>query len=174
MSEINLISAEQKNLSQTRKIVWVAVIAAGAILIISLISAAAVYSLHLVKTRQIGQQELLVTNLQQKLTNLGKIEQRQFLIYDRLDSSQKVLASRPELKNRLDRLVNTFPADVSIENIKITGTDKSSEIMITSSTFAGFFDTFKILRGGGFSAVNFDGINRDKNGMYQVKIIITL
>lgn len=174
MPEINLISVEQKHLSQTRKTVWVAVVAAGATLVISSISAAAIYSLRLVKTRQISQQEQLVTNFQQKLTNLGKIEQRQFLIYDRLDASQKLLASRPEIKNRLDRLVNTFPADVSIENIKIGGGDRDSEVAIKASTFAGFFDTFKILRGGGFSTVNFAGINRDRKGVYQFKIIITL
>lgn len=174
MPEINLISTEQKRLSQTRKAVWAAAIAAGAALVVSSISAAAVYSLRLVKTRQINQQETLVTGLQQKLTQLSKVEQRQTLIHDRLDSSQKLLASRPELKNRFGRLVETFPAGVSIENIKITGNDRSSEIMIKTPTFAGFFDTVKILRTGGFSAVNFDGTSRDKNGVYSLKITITL
>ncbi len=174
MPEINLISTEQKRLSQTRKTVWAASVATGAILVVSLAAAAAVYSFRLVKTRQIGQKETLVINLQQKLTQLSKIEQRQTLIHDRLDSSQKLIASRPELKNRLDRLVETFPAGVTIESLKIDGAAKASEISLQSVTFTGFFDTLRILRGGGFSAVNFDGINRDKNGVYRVKIIITL
>jgi len=174
MPEINLISAEQKRLSLTRKTVWLASVAAGAVLAVSLVAAAAVYSLRLVKTRQIGQKETLVTDLQQKLTQLSKIEQRQTLIYDRLDSSQQLIASRPELKNRLDRLVETFPAGVTIESLKIDGGAGASEISIRSVAFAGFFDTLKILQGGGFSAVNFDGINRDKKGVYRVKIIITI
>ncbi len=171
--EINLISAEQKRLSQTRKAVWVASVAAGAILALSSVASAAVYSLRLVKTKQIGQKESLVTDLQQKLTQLSKIEQRQALIYDRLNSSQQLLASRPELKTRLDRLVETFPAGVTIESLKIDG-GRFSEISIQSVTFTGFSDTLKILRGGGFSAVNFAGINRDKKGVYRVKIIITI
>lgn len=172
--EINLISAEQKRLSQTRKSVWAASVAAGAVLALSLLAAAAVYSLRLVKTRQIGQKETLVTGLQQKLTGLSKIEQRQALIHNRLDSSQQLLVSRPKLKDRLDRLVETFPSGVTIESLKIDGAAKTSEISIRSTTFTGFFDTLKILGGGGFSAVNFDGINRDKQGVYRAKIIITI
>ena len=174
MPEINLISAQQKSVSQTRKAVWIAVIAAGVTLAISSIFAAAVYSLHLVKNKQIGQQEILATNIRQKLAQLGKIEQRQTLIYDRLDSSQKLIASRPELKNRLDRLLETFPAAVAIDNFKIAGGGRDWEVAISSDTFAGFSDTLKILQAGDFSAINFDGINRDKGGIYRVKIIITL
>ncbi len=173
MPEINLISAEQKRLSRTRQAVWLASVAAGAVLAVSLVAAAAVYSLRLVKTRQIKQQEILVTGLQQKLAGLSKIEQRQALIHDRLDSSRRLLASRPELKNRLDRLVETFPSGVTIESLKIGG-GRLSEISIQSTTFAGFFDTLRILGGGGFSAVNFDGINRDEKGVYRAKIIIGL
>lgn len=174
MPEINLISAEQKRLSQTRNTVWLAVVAAGLGLVASLVAAAVVYSLRLVKKSEISQTENLIGNFQQKITGLSQIEQRQSLIHDRLDSSQKLLASRPQLQDRLDRLVNTFPAAVAIENLKIEGGGRASEISIRSGTFAGFFDTLKILQGGGFSAVNFDGINRDKSGMYSVKIIITL
>lgn len=174
MPEINLISAEQKRLSQARKAVRISSVAAGLTLVITLIAAAAVYSLDLVKNSQIGRQKMLADNFQQKIAGLSKIEQRQFLIYDRLDSSAKLLASRPELKNRLDRLVETFPPGVVLENIKIDTSDRASAIEIRSDTFAGFFDTLKILQAGGFSAVNFESINRDKGGIYQVKIIITL
>lgn len=174
MPEINLISAQQKQFSQAQKKVWTAVVIAGLILAASSVSAAIIYSLRWVKKAEISQTENLITDLQQKITGLSKIEQRQFLIYDRLDSSQKLLASRPELKKRLDRLVDTFPSDVSIKSIKIAGNDESSEITIQTPTFAGFFDTFKILRGGGFSSVNSEGISRDKGGIYNFKIIITL
>lgn len=174
MPEINLISAEQKRLSQTRKKVWLAVVAAVLGLIASLAAAAVIYSLRLVKKSQISQTENLITNFQQKITGLSQIEQRQSLIHDRLDWSQQLIASRPELKTRLDRLVETFPAAVTLENLKVDGSGRTSEISIRSATFGGFFDTLKILQGGGFSAVNFDGINRDKSGVYSVKIIITL
>lgn len=174
MPEINLISAEQKRLSQTRNTVWLAVVIAGLGLVASLLAAAVVYSLRLVKKSEISQTENLIGNFQQEITGLSQIEQRQSLIHDRLDSSQKLLASRPQLQDRFDRLVNTFPAGVSIENLKIAGNDHSSEIAIESTTFAGFFDTLKILQAGGFSAVNFAGISRDKDGTYSVKMIITL
>lgn len=174
MPEINLISAEQKRLSQTRGVVWAASVVAAAALIISSIAAAAVYSLRLVKTKQIGRQETLVAGLQQKLLELSRVEQRQALIHDRLDRSQQLIASRPELKVRLDRLVETFPAAVTLEGLKVDGSGRASEISIQSVTFAGFFDTLKILQGGGFSAVNFDGLSRDKEGIYRAKILISL
>lgn len=174
MPEINLISAEQKRLSQARKVVWLAVIIASAALIVSLVVSAGLYSLSLVNTKHILKQENLISSLQQELTQMEKIEQRQVLIYDRLDSSENLLAARPALAVRLDRLVNTFPDNVSVETIKIDGNDRSSQVSLSAATFAGFFDTIKILKGGGFSAVDFDRIDRDKSGTYRFKIIITL
>lgn len=174
MSEINLISAEQKRLSLTHNTVWIASIAGGLTLLISLTAALAAYSLNLVNKKRIEQQENLITNFQQKIAGLSKVEQRQFFIYNRLDSSAKLFASRSELKNRINRLVEIFPPDIVLENVKIDSKDKSSEIDVRSDTFAGFSNMFKIFKQSGFSEIEFDGINRDKDGIYRVKIIITL
>lgn len=171
--EINLISADQKRQSFQRRTVWMASVAAGILLILSGLAAAAVYSLRLVNTKQITKQETLVTQLQQKLVELAKVEQRQALIHDRLNSLNQMVASRPDIKQKLDKLIGTFPTGVTIESLKIDD-GRVSEVSIQSATFLGFFDTLKILEGGGFSSVNFEGVSRDKKGTYQAKILIAI
>lgn len=174
MSEINLISADQKRLFQIKKTVWIVSIIAGVTLAVSSVLAVSIYSLHLIEKKQISQQEGIIANLQQQIIDLSKIEQRQALIYDRVNSSQKLLGSRPELKKRLDSLVETFPEGTVIESIKIDTSAKASEVAIKTDSFIAFFNTLKIIKGGGFYSVNLDSINRDKYGTYIVKMIITL
>lgn len=174
MPEINLISAEQKRLSLRYKAVWIALFAAGFILVIALISAVYIYSLILIQKRQINREEIRIADFKHKIADLSKIEQRQFIIYDRLDSSVKLLNSGSALQDRFDSLVGIFPADIVIENIKMNRGDESSEIGIRSDTFAGFFNIFKVLKQGGFSEVELADINRDKSGIYRVKIIIKI
>lgn len=174
MPEINLISAEQKRLSRTRRTVWTLTVVAVFAVVVSLTVAAVIYSLHLVKKTEIFRAEASVAGLEQQLTQLSKIEQRQALIYDRLFLSQKIIASRPQIADRLNRLINTFPRQVNVDGIKIAENEKSSEVMIQSASFLGFYDSFRILQAGGFSSVALGGINRDKQGVYKVKLIITL
>lgn len=171
--EINLISADQKRQSLQRRTVWLASVAAGILMILSGLAAAVVYSLRLVNTRQITKQETLVTGLQQKLVDLAKVEQRQTLIHDRLAALNRLIPSRPDVKQKLDKLMATFPTGVTIESLKIDDS-RVSEVSIQSAAFSGFSDTLKILEGGGFSSVSFEGLSRDKKGIYRAKILITI
>jgi hypothetical protein len=174
MSEINLISAEQRQMVQSRNIVWGLTVIVGILAMISLTAAAAIYAAYAVGRKQVSQKEALVQSLQNQLTEFSIPEQRQFLIYDRLKTAKEFLSSRPQTGEKLDKLMRVFSVGASVKNIVINKNSEPAEITLTIETYADFSETMKILEEGNFTKVNLLNISRSENGIYQMDLRIIL
>lgn len=114
-----------------------------------------------------------IDSLETKIKSRIQVEQRQFLLTDRLNIANSLLAKRPKLAERLSSITDLFPDDIAITHIELSGDSENLIVELSTATYQSFIKSIQILQNSPTLAmVELKETNRKANGTYNLTLEI--
>lgn len=143
------------------------------LLIVVIAATGTLWSLTALATRQLEDQEQLISALQERIGTRSSIEQRYHIVVNRANVAEKILSAQARFDLTLERLFSILPQDVRFVSASLTNGSDVVEVQVEAPSLAAFEEFLGVLQTEPLSRTVVTKLHRAIDGTFQFYLLLT-